>query len=151
MIKYVDGDLIRLASEGYFDVIGHCANCFCTMGSGIAPQIKNNFPEAYAVDLATVSGDINKLGTISHTITTVPTVVNLYGQYDYTGRRHNKMDLDYNALKSALQATKDKFSGKRFGFNKMGSGLAGGNWSVIERIIMDVFAGEYVTVVNYVP
>jgi hypothetical protein len=61
------------------------------------------------------------------------------------------MDLEYDALKSALIQMKEKFSGKRFGMPKIGSGLAGGDWEVIEKIISEVFAGEYVTIVNYVP
>jgi O-acetyl-ADP-ribose deacetylase (regulator of RNase III) len=149
MIRYIDGDLVRDAEQ--FEVIAHCCNCFCTMGSGIAPQIKNKFPEAYAVDCATPKGDINKLGTISYTLNTTPIVVNLYGQFDYTGRRSGRMDLDYVALKSALIQMKEKFSGKRIGMPKIGAGLAGGDWEVIERIISEVFAGEYVTIVNYVP
>jgi len=149
MIRYIDGDLVRDAEQ--FEVIAHCANCFCTMGSGIAPQIKNKFPEAYVVDCATGKGDINKLGTISYTQNTTPIVVNLYGQYDYTGRRSGRMDLEYDALKSALIQMKEKFSGKRFGMPKIGAGLAGGDWNIIEKIIEEVFAGEYVTIVNYVP
>jgi O-acetyl-ADP-ribose deacetylase (regulator of RNase III) len=39
MIKYVDGDLIKLALKGEFDVIVHGCNCFCQMGAGIAPQM----------------------------------------------------------------------------------------------------------------
>jgi len=35
--------------------------------------------------------------------------------------------------------------------NKPSIYLAGGDWEVIERIISEVFAGEYVTIVNYVP
>jgi O-acetyl-ADP-ribose deacetylase (regulator of RNase III) len=134
-----------------FDVIGHCCNCFTTFGAGIAPQIKAKFPDAYAADCATTSGDEFKLGTISYSEATKPIVVNLYGQYDYTGRRSGKMDLDYNALRSALKATKEKFTGKRFGFPMMGAGLAGGDWTIIENIIEEEFRGEYVTIVRYVP
>lgn len=39
----VDGNLISLAKEGKFDVIGHGVNCFCTMGAGIAPQMAKEF------------------------------------------------------------------------------------------------------------
>ena len=151
MIKYIDGDLLKLAEEGNFDVIGHCANCYHSMGAGIAPQIKAKYPEAYAADCATTKGDIKKLGTISYTETTKPIVVNLYGQFDYTGRRKGEMDLNYEALRSALKATKERFSGKIFGFPKMGSGLAGGSWEIIEKIIEEEMKGEYVAIVNYVP
>lgn len=151
MIKYVDGDLLKLADEGHFDVIGHGANCFCTMGSGIAPQIKAKYPEAYEVDCKTTSGDINKLGTITHTENTNPIVVNIYSQYDTKGRRQGKIDLDYDALRSGLREVKAKFSGKRIGMPKIGAGLAGGDWNIIEKIIEEEMRGEYVTIVNYVP
>ncbi len=151
MIKYENGDLLEMAKNGDFDVIGHCANCFCTFGAGIALQIKNKYPEAYIADCKTTSGDLQKLGTISHTEGIAPTIVNLYGQFDFKGRRQGKMDLDYEALKSALTEMKEKFSGKRFGLPKLGSDLAGGDWTVIEAIIQEVFRGEYVTIVNYVP
>lgn len=149
MIRTIDGDLVRDAEK--YEVIAHCCNCFCTMGAGIAPQIKHKFPEAYEVDCETTKGDINKLGTISYTKKSTPIVVNLYGQFDYTGRRSGKMDLDYDALRRALRAMKEKFTGKTFGLPMIGAGLAGGDWNVIEKIIADEMLGEYVTIVNYVP
>lgn len=149
MIRYIDGDLVRDAEK--FDVIGHCCNCFNTMGAGIAPQIKHKFPEAYEADCETIKGDRDKLGTISYTEETTPIVVNLYGQYDYTGRRSGQMDLDYDALRSALREMKIQFSGLLFGLPKIGAGLAGGDWDVIEAIIEEELEGERVIVVNYVP
>ena len=83
MIKYIEGDLIKLAQSGAFEVIGHCCNCYNTMGAGIAPQIKKAFQEAYAVDCETIAGDETKLGTISYTTESKPIVVNLYGQFDF--------------------------------------------------------------------
>jgi O-acetyl-ADP-ribose deacetylase (regulator of RNase III) len=148
MIRYITGDLVKDAEQ--FDVIAHCANCYCTMGAGIAPQIKAKFPEAYAADCATKKGDLNKLGTISYTETTKPIVVNLYGQFDYTGRRSGNMDLNYDAIRSAIKLMKEKFSGKTFGMPKIGAGLAGGDWSIIEKIIEEEMRGEYVTIVNWV-
>lgn len=149
MIRYIDGDLVRDAAN--YDVIAHCCNCFCTMGAGIAPQIKHKFPEAYTADCETQSGDESKLGTITYTENTTPIVVNLYGQFDYTGRRSGKMDLDYDALRSALKAMREKFTGKTFGLPMIGAGLAGGDWNVIESIIEEEMRGEYVTIVRYVP
>ena len=150
MIKYVDGDLIKLAKEGHFDVIAHGCNCFLTFGAGIAPQIKKAFPEAYEVDCATVSGDESKMGTITYTIETTPIVVNIYSQFDTKGRRSGNMDLDYDALRSGIKMMKRKFSGKTFGMPRLGSGLAGGSWEIIEKIIEEEMMGEYVTIVNYI-
>lgn len=147
MIRYITGDLVRDAEN--FDVIIQCANCFCTMGAGIAPQIKKKFPEAYAVDCETVSGDKNKLGTISFTKLTKPTVINLYGQFGFNGRKHGQIDVDYDAIRSGLKLVKENFSGKFIGMPKIGSGLAGGSWPIIEKIIETELAGEYVTVVKW--
>lgn len=147
MIKHINGDLVRDAEQ--FDVIVQGCNCFCVMGAGIAPQIKAKFPEAYAVDCETVAGDVNKMGTITHTINTTPIVVNMYTQFDTKGRRNGEMDFDYDAFRKGLQALKLKFSGKRIGMPKIGSGLAGGDWSIIEKILEEEMRGEYVTVVKW--
>ena len=149
MLKYIEGDLVRDAEQ--FELISHCCNCFCTMGSGIAPLIKTKFPEAYEVDCETRKGDKLKLGSISHTVGTTPIVVNIYGQYGYWGRNEGKMDLDYDALRSGFKNIKEKFSGKRMGFPMLGAGLAGGDWNVIESIIIEELEGEDVTIVKFNP
>lgn len=151
MIRYVDGDLLKLADEGHFDLIAQGCNCFCVMGSGIAPQIKAKYPEAYEADCKTTSGDMTKLGTITHTENTNPIVVNIYSQYDTKGRRQGKIDLDYDALRSGLREVKAKFSGKRIGLPYLGTGLAGGDETKVIAIIEEEMRGEYVTMVRYVP
>ena len=84
-MKITKGDLIKLALDGEFDVIVHGCNCFCTMGAGIAKQIKNSFPIAYAADLETNKGDRSKLGTCSVAVVNDLTVVNAYTQYSWKG------------------------------------------------------------------
>lgn len=147
MIKHVVGDLVRDAEQ--YEVIMHGCNCFCVMGAGIAPQIKTKFPEAYAADCATTAGDVNKMGTITHSVNTKPIVVNMYTQFDTKGRRNGQMDFDYDAFRKALKEVKAKFSGKMMAMPKIGSGLAGGDWNIIERILDDEMRGEYVTVVTW--
>lgn len=147
MVRHIVGDLVRDAKN--FQVIGHGCNCFCTMGAGIAPQIKAKFPEAYAVDCETEAGDATKLGTITYTkIQTEPVVVNLYSQFGYASK-HGEMALDYDALRSSLKLMKQKFSGKTFGLPWIGAGLAGGDWNVILKIIEEEMIGEYVTIVQW--
>jgi O-acetyl-ADP-ribose deacetylase (regulator of RNase III) len=149
MIKYVTGDLVKQAKD--FEVIAHCCNCFCTFGAGIAPQIKNKFPEAFAVDCATPKGDASKLGTITYTVQqTTPVVVNLYGQYDFKKSYPGEVMVDYKALRSSLKLMKAKFSGKTFGLPMIGAGLAGGDWAIIEKIIEEEMRGEYVTIVEWI-
>tara|TARA_R110000822_G_scaffold11613_4_gene42252 strand:- start:1226 stop:1822 length:597 start_codon:yes stop_codon:yes gene_type:complete len=83
MYQEIEGDLIRLAKQGKFDVITHGCNCFCTMGAGIAPQMADAFGcdqfqlettkdvmyddngDYYTVENKN-KGNINKLGTIDY-------------------------------------------------------------------------------------
>ena len=41
MKHIVQGNLIALADAGQIDVLIHGCNCFCTMGAGIAKDIKS--------------------------------------------------------------------------------------------------------------
>ena len=68
-MNVITGDLLRFALDGRFDVIVHGCNCQCAMGKGIALSIKEQFPEAYAADLATAKGIIEEeLAGEAHTL-----------------------------------------------------------------------------------
>ena len=144
-MKVVEGDLLKLAAEGHFDVIVHGCNCFCRMGAGIAAVIRQRFPEAFEADLATDAGDRGKLGTI--TTATTPaglTVVNAYTQFDTSGPMPR---VDYDAVRRAFAEIKAKFAGRRIGYPKIGAGLAGGDWDQLAAIIDQALAGENHTLV----
>ena len=139
------GNLIEQAKNGEFDVIIHGANCFVTMGSGIAKHIKAEFPEAYAADTKTVSGDKSKLGTFSEATVTRNgheiTVINAYTQYRYgVGQDH----FEYDTFPKLLQSIKAKYGDKKIGIPLIGCGLAGGNEPVILKMIKENLEG-----VNY--
>ena len=151
-MNIVQGDLIKLALEGEFDVIVHGCNCFCTMGAGIAKAIKSEFPEAYSADLETQKGDRDKLGSFSsatvsrngHEII----IVNAYSQFHWRG---NGNKADYEAIKSIFSLIKKKYSDKKIGYPLIGAGLAGGNWEIISQIIEKALINENHTLVQFVP
>ena len=149
-MKKVNGDLIRMAMDGEFDVIIHGCNCFCTMGAGIAKSIKEHFPEAYMSDLKTVKGDKSKLGSFSfakHEIGNKElTIINAYTQFHWKG---SGTKADYDAIRGVFSQIKDRYSGRRIGYPKIGAGLAGGDWTLISRIITEELAGENHTLVVY--
>jgi len=149
-MKTIQGDLIKLALAGEFDVIVHGCNCFCTMGAGIAKTIKQKFPAAFQADLATAKGNKTKLGKISHAIIELPTgkliVVNGYTQYHWKGY---EVKADYEAIRAVFKAIKNNFSGLRIGYPAIGAGLAGGNWAIIAKIIEEELVGENHTFVEY--
>ena len=150
-IKEIDGDLITLAQQGKFDVIAHGCNCFCKMGSGIAPQIKAAFPEAWEADQKTSTGDIGKLGTYTfgyHTLENnyVLTIVNAYTQYFYDARTK---PLDYEALTLCMRKINHEFARLSIGLPKIGAGLAGGDWNRIKKIIETELYTMLVTIIHY--
>lgn len=148
-MQVVKGDLIKLALQKEFDVIIHGCNCQCAMGAGIAKAIKDTFPEAYEADLKTEKGSKDKLGTISCAAVNrnehETTIVNGYTQYHWTGPG---VLADYDAIRAVMRHVKDKFSGKKIGYPKIGAGLAGGDWGVIAKIIDQELDGEDHTLVE---
>ena len=172
MINYVDGDLIKLAKEGIFDVIVHGCNCLSTMGAGIAPQMAAAFGcDKFEMEMWGPS--IDKLGNIdwktfllekNNTFTidlgegnpdkgTELVVVNAYTQYSY-GRNHSDgvaQPFDYEAFTICMRKINRTFKRKCIGMPKIGSGLAGGDWNRIENIISTELIDCEVTIVNYKP
>lgn len=146
-MKEINGDLIKLAKEGNFDIIVHGCNCFCTMGSGIAKQIKEQFPIAYTMDLATKEGDIKKLGNYTTTADHYAfTIINAYTQYNY-GTSSPK--IDYEALTLVFRKINYQFKNRRIGLPLIGAGLAGGDWNRIKQIIEKELKDMDVTIVHY--
>lgn len=144
MKKEITGDLIKDAAN--YDVIVHGVNCNCRMQNGIAKQVVIYFPEAQQIDLATTPGDRTKLGTITYTKHTTPIVVNAYTQFDYGT---DKMNCDYDAIRSCMKQIKQTFSGKKIGLPQIGAGLAGGDWNIILPIIEQELADEDITIVYW--
>jgi O-acetyl-ADP-ribose deacetylase (regulator of RNase III) len=146
MIKTVKGDLVELAKQGDFDLIAHGCNCFCTMGAGIAKQIKREFPQAYAEDMKTVRGHKGKLGTCSYYEIDGLVVVNAYTQYDFKGRG---VKVDYRAVCKCMNWIAENFRDRKIGLPKIGAGLAGGDWGKILKIIEDKLKDCDVTIVEF--
>jgi len=139
-MKIIHGDLIKLAKDGYFDVIVHGCNCICTMGAGIAKQIKKEFPKVWEIDKRTKSGDRTKLGRIAYTKVFINDmhsifVVNAYTQFDIHQKEGKKVLVEYDALRSCFATIYKLFEGYRIGYPKIGAGLALGDWNKISKII----------------
>jgi len=153
-MKTVDGDLIKLALEGEFDVIVHGCNCQNRMGAGIALQIKRTFPDAFAQDKFYHHHMRNYMGRCSFSHTSEPTVINAYTQKNIYlggyGSGDTLIDRE-NAIRTVFRKLNKIFNGKnkRIGIPKIGAGLAGGNWSRIKQIIEEETPDIDITLVNY--
>lgn len=152
--REIDGNLITMAKENYFDVIGHGCNCFCTMRSGIAPKMAKAFGcDKFPMEDPKYKGDINKLGCIDYkdvetSVFSNITVANLYTQYKY-GYEEGVVYLNYTALEMCLEKMNHIFKGKRIGLPKIGSGKAQGDWRIIKSTIQKCLIDCDVTVINY--
>lgn len=148
-MQEIEGNLVDMAWGGAFDVICHGANCFHTMGAGIAKAIAKAFPAAYMADLGTPYGAPSKLGTLSAATIIRQngkelTIINAYTQYRYGGGH----DLDMNALSRALRMVNARFKGKSIGLPRIGCGLAGGDWKEVKQTINRCLPDCIVTVVT---
>lgn len=154
--EVIDGDLIRLALEGNFNVITHGCNCFCTMGAGIAPMMDHAFDCGhYKKEGPKYNGDMNKLGTIDFETRAATdgsplVIVNSYTQYGFRPR-NGLPALDYDALALCMKKINHLFPDQIIGLPKIGAGLAGGDWERIKSILKCMLIDMHIKVVNYVP
>lgn len=145
-LKYKQGCLIEAAKSSEIDVIAQQCNCHNTRANGIAPQIDRAFPEAGTADDATVSGDMQKLGQFSKGINEEHgvTIYNLYGQYDFgtDNQKTNYLALEMSLLFMLFDMDATGLYGANIGFPKLGCGLGGGDWPIVEEMIVDIFCKE---------
>ena len=130
-IIHKKGNLLDLAEAGEFDVIVQGCNCFNTMGGGIAREIRERYPTVASVDMETVKGDYNKLGTWTECDAGDKnrfTVINAYTQYDMS---KGEDVFEYTAFELILQKLCHAYGDKRIGLPYIGMGLAGGDKEVI--------------------
>lgn len=138
-LKHAKGNLIDMAEQGQFDVIVHGCNCFCTMGSGIAKEVRARYPQAYDADCQTTSGDRKKLGSYSMVVVEKNdhqfAIVNAYTQYAYNKKGQTDDHFEYGAFLDVLLELAESVGALRIGLPYIGMGLAGGDKEVILTLI----------------
>ncbi len=145
-MQEIKGDLLKMASDGEFDIIIHGCNCQHTMGAGIAGQLRK-WPEVYEADLKTPRGS-DKLGCFSHATISREghrpfTVINAYTQ-EWPGK-----DLREWAMASALIRVAQSYPLEKIGMCKIGAGIAGGDWNDLKKMVEVIFKDIDLTVVEY--
>lgn len=151
-MEVIKGNLITLAEEGVFSVIVQGCNCFCTMGAGLAKEIRKRYPEAYHVDCTTQKGDASKLGGYSYVKVTCERtgrkfyIVNAYTQFTYGS---GITQSNYNAIRRAFNMIGKEFFLAKIGYPKIGAGLGGGDWNIIKKIIDYELRDNTHTLVEY--
>lgn len=151
MLTYKTGNLLEFTEDAF----AHGCNCQSTMGSGVAKAVRAKYPEMYyEADCKSGWSPKDKLG--KYTYWNLPDNkigYNIYSQFDYKGRNVGKMDLDYGALENGLTGVCADLASKglkTLALPKIGAGLAGGDWTIIEGIIKRVSELMQIDVVVYV-
>ena len=152
IVNEIHGDIIQIALENeFYDGLIHGANCFNTMGAGVAKLVKDNFQNAWYADQRTIAGDRRKLGRYS-----IATefdkdgddflVINAYTQYK-TGP-----NADYDAVRSVFKSLDIDFGGDvHLLVPLIGCGIGGLDWDVVKNIIHLETPNLMLTVVHYKP
>lgn len=127
----------------------HQCNNFHTQKAGIAKALSTKYPSIIEADKATSYGDINKLGTFSYSkIKPNVYICNLYGQHRYGS---NVMNTCYTSLEKGFKSIlsfSQSLPNPIFLIPKgIGSGLGGGNQTVILNIIKEVFKDSNVILI----
>lgn len=158
-MKQITGNLLDMFDEGKFDIIIHGCNCWNAMDGGIAAQIAGRYPKVEAADNATRESDVGKMGNfipvwlspkwLSWFVT--PTIViNAYTQYN-PGRDGNLLAVEQAFLNIEKYLYNNGLSDLRIGIPAIGCGIAGLEWSQVERRL-DAICGDLdITLVVYEP
>ena len=147
MIKQIIGNLLKENVNAFV----HQANCMCTMGSGVAREVRELYPEVYEADLKTKRGDRNKVGKFSFAKTKDGKIgYNLYSQFDF-GRE--AVHTNYEAFRTGMVSIKDHLKlnigpSATIGMPyKIGCVRGGGNWEVVSQILKELFETDTMTLV----
>jgi O-acetyl-ADP-ribose deacetylase (regulator of RNase III) len=139
MIVYESGDIVELAKSGKIQYLIHGCNCQSVWGSGLAKQLKEVFPQAYQVDKDDKRSPSKKIGDFSYYKTGNLTIINAYTQFDY-GTNYRRVE--YGSIKRSFECIFSYWpfinEDEKMATVKIGAGLAGGEWSIIEEIINEV-------------
>lgn len=137
MVRIVTGNILEADDR---NIIIQQVNCQGAMNSGIAKQIRDRYPDVFTVykEMCDAHKDNTSelLGKVCYCLTPEFMIINCFGQNHYgRGRRFT----DYDALRKCFETVACN-KAERIGIPyKVGCGLGGGNWSIVYKMICDIF------------
>lgn len=155
-IKYIKGDATEpIVIDDKYSVICHCCNALGAWGKGFVVPLGKKYPIAREKYLEFIENTPkeNRLGSVSFAkVNDNIIVANIIGQY-YTYPKEGKIPLDYEALEKGFKFIINIFKMHKMPLTihmpKIGCGLAGGDWNVVEKIIKNTFIKEEIEIYVY--
>jgi len=128
-IEYQRGDIFKSP----YRFILHGCNARGVMGAGFALQVKKMYPYAYKEYINNYEKKGLTLGETQFVKCRDRTIINSITQqfYGKDGRRY----VSYDAVANSMRMVEECLYGETIAMPKIGAGLAGGDWNVIESII----------------
>lgn len=143
MIKYVKGNLFEAPER----ILAHGCNCSGGYGSGVAAGMAHNHRKARDQYMHKFNDEEGwELGDVQFVTSGHKIIANCATQDGYMPR--NMCHADYPSIRKCMELVKDfaKSNGYDIAIPKIGAGLAGGDWNIIEGILKEVFSDYDVTV-----
>ena len=138
-IVYVYGNVINALKDGDIDGIAHQANCYKTMGAGIALSIRNELPELYEADQNDRRNVEQRFGGFSfavlNSISPRSFGYNLYSQFK-PGPFTDLCALE-RAMKSMASHMQLGRKEARLGIPLIGCGIGGAKWAEVSSVIAE--------------
>ena len=145
-IQVLEGDLFDTTAK----YICHQVNCKGKMGSGVAKQIRERYPEAYhsyrrRCEIFRNHGQtVNMLGQVLQVATNDGRVIcNLFAQndYGYNGACYTDYDAFHDCL---MELRKCVPAGSAIAMPyRIGCGLGGGDWDIVRGFITGILSERY--------
>jgi O-acetyl-ADP-ribose deacetylase (regulator of RNase III) len=159
VINYVQGDATRPIGEGP-KLICHIVNSIGAWGAGFVLALSRRWPQPEAAYrgwyLSRNSHPEVEFGMGNiQTVVVAPelTVINMIAQHGIGKDSHGNIPLRYNALTACLHkvARLAQAVGASVHMPRIGCGLAGGDWEMVEEIIYETLieSGIKVTVYDF--
>lgn len=135
--KYIKGDI----TETELKYIAHGVNCQNKMGSGVAKALYTKFPEVKTnyhkyFERYGYLGEIHEAYSDSNR-----SIINCFTQFSYG--YDNKRYVNYSAIVTCFKKLENLIPmGERLAIPKIGCGLAGGDWNIVEQLINDTVGDD---------
>ena len=131
-ITYITGNIF----ESDIKYILHICNMQAKYNKGFAKQVRKLHPEAYTAYIKAFEGPV-ALGDVIWAESRGKFIANILGQEFYG--KDGKQYVSYDALRTGIRAVNALVAvsegDKLISMPKLGAGLSGGDWSIIEKII----------------
>lgn len=156
-ITYINGDATQPPiTQGQYSVICHCCNTLGAWGRGFVVPLGKQYPKAkmdYKKFIASTPAD-KRLGKASCVKVDKNIIVaNIMGQERIYPTNDGQIPLNYDALKQGFENVIERMDKTTVPYTihmpRIGCGLAGGDWNIVENIIKEVFGEKDIEVFVY--